>query len=265
MPIMDKLEEIKDKLRKLIAKEESARELGNQAEAEAFASKVQQLLLQYELDLGDIKSQTAETIEIKEERFTVYNKSKLVLYIISNPSAGYKIIDLTVKNESNWIRDLYGIVALTNFCKILAHAKDPYVVILIGTDMNREFVHYMVLQLVSKMRNLARKSYSTYKGTDKRNTFIRSFLRGCNEGISTRLMLDRLAADRDKPQVHALIVQKDRMVNDYLSKTYGNKLGKGRANSKLSSQDGFNRGMETGRTINAKTEIRTGGTKLLGT
>lgn len=262
---MDKLEEIKDKLRKLIAKEESARDLGNQAEAEAFASKVQQLLLQYELDLGDIKSQTAETIEIREERFTVFAKSKISLEMLLNPQSGYKLVDLTVKNESNWIRDLYGIIAHTNFCEILAHGKDPFVVILIGSDMNREMVHYMVLQLVSKMRNLARKSFSTYEGPDKRNTFIRSFLRGCNEGIQTRLMLDRLAADKNQPQVHALIVQKDRMVNDYLSNTYGGKLGRGKASSKLSSRDGFNRGMETGRTINTKTELKTsGGTKLLG-
>lgn len=261
---MDKLEEIKDKLRKLIAKEESAREIGNQAEAEAFASKVQQLLLQYELDLGDIKSQTAETIEVHEERFTVFKKSQIFTEILLNPNCGYKLVDLTVKNESNWIRDLYGVVAQTNFCQILAHGKDPYVVILIGTDMNREFVHYMILQLVSKIRNLARKSFSTYEGPDKRNTFIRSFLRGCIEGIRTRLMLDRLAADKNQPQVHALVIQKDRMIKDYLSRTYGDRLGRARANSKLSSRDGFNQGLETGRTINTKTEIRgTGGTKLL--
>lgn len=262
---MDKLEEIKDKLRKLIAKEESARELGNQQEAEAFASKVQQLLLQYELDLGDIKNQSAESIEIKEERFTVYKQSKIALEMLFAPGLGYGTLDLTIKNESNWIRDLYNVIAMTNFCKILVHGSDPYVVVLIGNDMNREFVHFMVLQLVSKMRNLARKSFSNYEGLDKRNTFIRSFLKGCIEGIRTRLMLDRLAADRNQPQVHALIVQKDRMVQNFLQEKYGNTLGRGKQSRQSSSRDGFNRGLETGRTIDTKVEIRgQGGTKLLG-
>lgn len=259
---MKDLDEIKLKLSKLIAKEESARELGNQAEAEAFASKVQELLLQYELDLGDIRSREAESIVIREERFTVYNKSKTSLYALVDPTI--KILDLTVKNESSWVKYLYSTLAETNFCRTLGMRDDPYAVVLIGTDMNREFVHFMVLELVSKIRKLARKSYSEYHGRDKRNTFIRSFYQGCVDGIRRKLQLERVRKDQNSNQIHALVIQKDKMLNDFIEQEYGNSIVNAKAKRRSISQDGYFKGVQAGSTIDHKTELRgNGGTKLL--
>ncbi len=260
---MKSLDDIKLKLSKLIAKEESARELGNQAEAEAFASKVQELLFQYELDLGDIKDREAESITIREERFTVYNKSKLTIEALLDPSH-FKILDLTVKNESSWVKYLYTVLAETNFCRTIGFRDDPYGVILIGTDMNREFVHFMVLELVSKIRKLARKGFSEYKGTDKRNTFIRSFYQGVVDDIGTKLRLERVSKDQSILQVNALIVQKDKMLDDFIAETFGGSLVKGGAKRRSTSADGYHRGVQAGGTIHAKTELRGNKPKLLG-
>lgn len=44
-----------EKLRKLIAMEQSARSIGSLAEAEAFASKVQELLSKHKLEMSEIE------------------------------------------------------------------------------------------------------------------------------------------------------------------------------------------------------------------
>ena len=53
-----------EKLRKLIAHEESARSMGSLAEAEAFASRIAEMLTQHRLDRSeiDVKAETAEPI-----------------------------------------------------------------------------------------------------------------------------------------------------------------------------------------------------------
>ena len=56
-------DQIIEKLRKLIAHEQSARTIGNIAEAEAFASKIQDLLTAHKLDMSEVDFQ-ARDIEI---------------------------------------------------------------------------------------------------------------------------------------------------------------------------------------------------------
>mgnify|MGYP000684045842 CR=1 FL=1 len=54
-------EKILEKLRKLIAHEKSAREIGSMDEAEAFAAKIQQLIDEYNIELSEIGNKPEET------------------------------------------------------------------------------------------------------------------------------------------------------------------------------------------------------------
>ena len=49
------MENVIDKLRKIMAHAASAREIGNLAEAEAFAAKAQELLLRHKLDMTEVE------------------------------------------------------------------------------------------------------------------------------------------------------------------------------------------------------------------
>lgn len=196
---MKDLTEIKEKLQKLIAKEESARKLGSLEEAEAFAAKIAQLLLAYELDIQDIKNNPEET------------------------QVGDQIFDtegLTGSHEANWVNYLYIACDSACFCQAVHYLGKPgqktsYKVMIFGTAPNREFLHFMVAQLVVKLRELSRLAFKNYSGKDKRNTFIRSFLKGATDGIKTRLKLDSLHKQQMNTQVAGLVHNKNQAIVNY--------------------------------------------------
>jgi hypothetical protein len=245
MATNEHLDRIKEKLAKMMAKEESARELGNQAEAEAFAAKIQDMLLQYELDLGDIKRNTAESIAVDKEMFDTET--------LTNP------------HESNWVVHLYNACSRANFCKILVRNATGTNITIIGTDMNREFLHFMVHQLVPKIRHLAKGSWLAYGGPEKRNTFIRGFLKGCCRGIATKLNLDLFAQQKNQEQVNALVVQKDRAVQQWMDTHIGRVRSVGMNTG--SGRHGYDQGVEAGKNININKGVGQGrgmgGTRLL--
>jgi hypothetical protein len=242
-----KLDEIKEKLRKLIAKEESSRELGNQMEAEAFASKIQELLLQYELDIEEVRGKDKAS-DIEKEKVD--------------------ITDIVGSHEGTWVYLLYGVGAENNFCKVVMPYKWDYnYLTLIGEENNREFTHYFVNQLISKLRELARRSFKEYRGTDKRNTYIRAFLRGAVDGIKSRLQKDRKEAMDSTPQVYGLVVRKDAALRIFMDQAYRPGSLGSRSNTSTSSQAGYLNGVAAGQGVSINKGVSSrgmGGTKLLG-
>ena len=238
------LDDIKLMLSKLMAKEESARKLGHLHEAEAFASKIQQLLLAYELSMDDIQRNQAESTVVADEYFDTGK--------------------LTNRHESNWVAYLYAALAKPNFCKVIFNRENQYGIFIVGTEMNREFLHYTAAQLIVKLRELSRKSFSEYEGPDKRNTYIRAFLKGATEGIKLRLWADRQQDIQKNDNVAALVVQKDRALNHYIDQKFG-RLGTAKKRMG-SSNDGFRQGVDAGKgvSINKGISRGAGGTKLLG-
>lgn len=57
---MSKTESVMELLAKLMRHEQSAREVGSLAEAEAFASKVQAMLTKHKLEMSEIKFEERE-------------------------------------------------------------------------------------------------------------------------------------------------------------------------------------------------------------
>jgi hypothetical protein len=240
------IDEIKAKIAKMMAKEESARELGNQEEAESFAAKIQELLLSYELSIDDILRKEADSVTVLQEQLD------------TGP--------LTNRHESNWVVYLYNACAKTNFCKvIIVGGSGSTWIKVVGTKMNIEFLHFMVHQLIPKIRTLSRKSFADYVGPEKRNTFVRGWLKGCCNGIQTKLALQRRLEADTNAQVYGLVIQKDRAVNDFVERTFG-RLGvsKGKA---IKGRDGYVQGKVYGQEkmdVSIKKDRGAGGTKLLG-
>jgi hypothetical protein len=242
-----KLDEVKVRLQKLIAKEESSRQLGNLAEAEAFASKIQQLLLEYQIDIEELRGKN-----------TAYGVGK----------ERVEMGDLVGNHEGIWAYTLYGVGAVNNFCKVIMPPSwgDNYLT-LIGEETNREFTHYFVNQLISKLRNLARVSFSKYEGPDKRNTYIRSFLRGAVDGIGQRLKEDREKAMANTPQVMGLVKNNSAAIIRFMEENYRpGSLGKTRT-TQTSSSVGYGNGVQAGRGVSINKGVSGnkgyGGTKLL--
>lgn len=221
---MKNIAEIKEKLKKLIAKEASAREIGSIEEAEAFAGKIAQLLLEYELEIKDLRDAPEET-SVRHEEFDTEA--------------------LTNRHESNWIALLYGACCRSCFCISLLNGNASTTrIIIFGTAQNKEFLHYMVAQLIVKLRELARISWKNYSGEDKRNTFIRSFYKGACAGLAGRLALDRMTQGQKSSDAKGLMVQKDRAIQIYMEERG---WGVGKSKTRKSASDaGYEQGVEAG-------------------
>ncbi len=242
----DKLDAIKEKLKKLIEKEASCRQIGNIAEAESFATKISQLLMDYELEVEEVMGHK--------------NKDNV-------GDEFYDTSALTLRNESDWIRRIYQACAPSAFCRVLqaparmnATATFGEFIIIFGSSVHREILHFMVAQLSNKCRGAARSSFSKYQGTDKRNTYIRSFLKGCALGISMKLTEQKEHERQHTPQAYGIVLNRGLMVNNYIAKWMsdrGYKFKKSTVSSaqmRGSSTDGFSQGVDHGK----KTDINAG-------
>lgn len=236
---MTNIDSIKEKLRKLIAKEISARELGNLAEAEAFATKIGQLMLTYELEMDDV---------MKGQGKRVYN----VEHEIINTD------NLVNTHETNWAVRLYQACSASCFCYtsqyVGRHADPPgpHWVIIFGDTANRELLQYMVTAIANKLRPISRTYWNAYEGPTKRNTFIRSFFSGAVNAISIKLKAQRAYEEKNREQVAGLILNKMGAVSAYI-KDWTGESGATHSKSKPrnpSSYEGYRAGYKAGENMN---------------
>lgn len=102
------MENVIDKLRKLMAMQESAKKIGNIEEAQAFAAKAQELLTKYKLEMTDVEYAEQETAEpVMGEFFSAQ-----------------ELLSLSVKKRhDNWIGMLVNAVAEANFCQVIRERR----------------------------------------------------------------------------------------------------------------------------------------------
>jgi len=148
-------ETIVEKIKKLYAKAESAKELGSIAEAEAFMAKVTELLLENSLSLEDVAFK-------KDEEEIICSSEDQRIYYYKDESKGF------------WEVDLIHTLAKHHFCKAIFtdHTNPllrknkiyPYVT-LIGKAENIEIVKYLYDLTKRIFENLAGPVYD--KEADK--------------------------------------------------------------------------------------------------
>ncbi len=120
-----------DKLQKLINHEKSAREIGNVAEAEAFAGKIQQLLIRHNLSMSEIEIETAKTSEIDIEPAFLFSRQR---------------------NE-NWKFILASTIAELHGCNILQ--MDDLCQLIVGRETDRQIVLDLYQHFIKTGKNLA--------------------------------------------------------------------------------------------------------------
>jgi len=131
-------ETVIDKLQKLIAHERSARTVGNIAEAEAFAAKIQQLLTTHKLEMSEIEIQEREESEpVGEAR-------------ASPVEAGWRRTGYRVE----WQTSLASDIAKANGCQLLV-LPGCNIVFFVGRDSDRNTAKTMFLYMLEMARNLA--------------------------------------------------------------------------------------------------------------
>lgn len=133
-----------EKIKKLLEKADSARELGELKEAEIFAAHANRLMITNQITLSDIEN-------INESgKFTNHNDpvvdSNWDIYLYKN------------KSEGTWEGNLLYTICNFNFCSALFRGNTKATII--GTPSNIEVCKFMFEVLKEKFRKAANETYS---------------------------------------------------------------------------------------------------------
>lgn len=145
-----------EKLRKLIAMEQSARSIGSLAEAEAFASKVQELLSKHKLEMSEIEldeQEESDPIDWEEVR---------------TDEAGFK----TKRGRAAWQIRIAASLTLANNVKLVCTRTNA--VRFAGRGSDREICKILfiyLLELAKEMASTATKNYRRDKLREVQNTY----------------------------------------------------------------------------------------------
>lgn len=224
-------ENIKEKLKKLLRFAEDAKKRDSQAEFENAMARVQNILLQYNMELGEIDLE--EKPQIGGEPLFDTRETNHQLF---------------PKNEGGWLIRLWTVIAKHHLCLVYTVSMGKLGIVLNGENQNRELVKFIVDQCIPRIRGMAKQSWKEYEGFDKKNTYIRSFLLGCVEGLDKCLESQKRTIQNDNQQMYALVVQKSNAVTDWVYSKV--RLTRGRGSTSSSSA-----GREAGYAAGSKMQI----------
>lgn len=138
-------EKLLDKLAKLKRHADSAREIGNEAEATAFAEMFQRLVMDHKVNVSDIDFEQQEVEEPVDKHYIDYKKYNIQMK----------------KRRIEWIESLAGVVAQAHFCRILVHTGSSRIT-LVGRKSDAEVAEYVLVTLQRAAEKMAEKAYYKY-------------------------------------------------------------------------------------------------------
>ena len=168
-------EKILDQLRKLNAMAESAAELGNEHEAQAFAAKVQELLTAYKLSQADIRLGEQKPDEP-----------------INYTYLAWQDLGLEARRQRiAWTERLGQFVSDAYYCKFVVSNYGGNIGMVIGTETDRKIAVYMFVTLGRFLYDLSEREYvkAFYRAKAEGNVAgARGFKAGfTHHGFLTRL------------------------------------------------------------------------------
>jgi hypothetical protein len=189
------------KLQKLIAHEQSARSVGNIAEAAAFASKIQELLLAHNLDMSDVKgAEHSQEDNVVGDDFVASTRK-------------------TRTGHSVWMENLASASARSMFCKFMIETRSN-TYIFVGTKENRTAAIYMYNYLKATAEELNKKDLKAYReahpGVYVNSALFRNgFVHGFTTAVRERL-LENIARLQTSPEGFALVLRRTADVQKYV-------------------------------------------------
>jgi len=144
-------EKIIDLIRKLNAHAESAASIGNMAEAEAFAAKVQDLLQQHKLDMAEVEQATLD-LEDPMQRRTVQSDD------YDRPRK---------RRRENWTEQLGHVVAAYHFCS-MAVVQASNDLLFYGRQSDIQVAMFIFVYLARIAGRLGREEMVRIKSTEYR-------------------------------------------------------------------------------------------------
>ena len=232
-------ESIIQKIQKLTAEAESAKELGNLQEATLFSAKVNELLTKHNLAMSDIE------IEDQDE-------------VIGEKGDGF---GLSLK-QGKWTIRLLSIIGEYNYCEVILHTSRKYnsrgrmvkdannvSATIIGRPDNVEVTKYLYGVLKRQFEQICKKSWNGYikdvkkqvsemtgipvkqikkptdyvRGVSSRPQFYKSFFLGAVKGVKDRLEEQYRKAEQEYgAKITDLMIVNDADIKSYMSEHFPN-------------------------------------------
>ena len=219
-------EKIIEKLQKLMAHEKSAREIGSAAEADAFAAKVSELLLEHKLSMSEVEIANVDQDDpIVDESFWPHEHGA----------------NFTLRHVS-WQLHIAVHVSKLNFCEIMSHWRSNGISI-VGRKQDVAVTKALLGWLIEKaMRESPRRDRRDWLAG-----YTRALINRCTEMLIAR----HAAEDAAEPNaVYALIRTDQLAIQEVIDKQAGprTKLGANYAYIN-SSREAFDAGHSTGSNV----------------
>lgn len=160
------LSAIEIKIQKLIAHEQSAREIGSLNEANAFAEKIVGLCEEYGIEVARLS-------QVGGQKVSIVHREDLT----------YRQMGFTYKHPPMYVHSLFNVVALGNNCRAIRYPGSDRIT-LVGHDKDRAVTKELFKQL---LRTALRYATGHHKGS-----FVNAFCITVNQ----RLESARIARDR---------------------------------------------------------------------
>lgn len=200
------MEKIEDKIKKLIAKAESAEKLGNQAEAELFAMKAQEMAIKYAIDLSNLKTGDREKITLTE---------------ISH--------DMLVKpHEGQWILELYSTIAQHNFGYMFKRRKqnNSIMIVLVAEPSYSNLIDTICQSLMTRIRIAALTAMRETRFQGNRNAFKRAFFVGAVRGINAKLTEQMKQKQQEYPTLMPVLLDNKTKIQNFINENLNLKAGR---------------------------------------
>jgi len=250
-------EKIKDKIRKLLALQKSATNIGSLEEAQNAAAQIRKLSIKYNIDAAAIEKE----MDKKEDEVRIGVQRIFV----------HEIIPYN-KTHGTWLTSLYNVVAKYNFCKVINITGDVDLVVidLWGDEWNVEIVKDLSFNYAKQVIELEKKRWKSHGEPmgEKRNSFRRAYYNGAVIGLAStfRSQEDEIAKDVSnetnqdignvKLQMNQLVRRNELIVEEKVKEHYEN-LKKSRPISNK-SQVGAQLGYQDGKNLEGRRSLQNG-------
>tara|TARA_R110000824_G_scaffold53732_2_gene148494 strand:- start:7779 stop:8540 length:762 start_codon:yes stop_codon:yes gene_type:complete len=222
---MTQQEKLLDKLAKIQAHAESAKKIGSEAEAEAFAAMLQQLMLKHKIAMSEVQFADLDKDEPIHQHYMDYKAGGIP----------------PKKARSMWQERLASIVARAHFCRILVTARTNRI-ILVGRESDCVVAEYTFMVLARAITKLSNKSYDQfyYQCEKKGETYLsagykRSFIDAFVDRLGNRFNEEKEQAEATSSTALVRVETANKAIEDYMDDKYS------RIANKLSRNTRFNR------------------------
>ncbi len=202
---------VMDRLKKLMRHEESARDAGSFEEAEAFAGKVHQLLLQHKISMSEIDLEAIEDDDPMGQ-------------------STWRAVDHDVGHSSKrswWKERLAGTVARAHFCRLLVMTGSN-TVFFVGRESDRDVTSFTYTYLIKQIERHSEKEYcrayaqnvrehGNLEGRGMTVGYKASWIEGAINSLAKRFREERTVVEETSTTANALICLADNAVTEYMA------------------------------------------------